>query len=82
MTKYFCYELENLEPSDADMVEALSAEYAAAEYVENSDIENGEVTVEQTIMVKEEGTDNWLRYTVSMEMLPFYSAELCEEVGK
>lgn len=79
MTKYLCYELENLEPSDADTVEALSAEYAAAEYTEDYDRENDEVSAELTIMVKEEGTDDpWRRYTVTMEMLPFYSAELSE----
>jgi len=78
MTKYLCYELENLEPSDADTVEALCAEYAAAEYTEDYDRENGEVSAELTIMIKEEGTDLWQRYTVTMEMLPFYSAELSE----
>jgi len=75
MNTYKCYKPINQESEDAIEIEALDEIIAVEKFAKMCDINSGKVpTAKQDVMVKQDGTDYYQRYTVYVNPMPNYSA--------
>ncbi len=72
------YELDNSDPEDAIKVQEWDAEDAARAVAEKMDM-RGDFSDSRTLMVREVGTDKWMKYETTAEMDIRYSARAADE---